>query len=247
MLKLSNLNKFIKLNNIIKSNIYKSFSTNINTTSAPSTSNTNNNSHIIDTTQSYYTLPSTCYHEQDHFNIEQKDILEKSWLLIGHTNALLPKIGSVAEIKVVNESIMIVRNSLTDIAAYYNVCPHRAHEMVPPGTKTQLKSKTLTCKNHGWSFHASTGSLVKARFCEDVNDFCEKDFNLKKVPIQSVLGLLFVNLNNDIDTNNITNTNNNTNITDVFGQDLTSILQDKIPGIDSPDMTRLAVTEKVFI
>lgn len=51
-------------------------------------------------------------------------------------NALVPKVGSVAKVTVSGESVMLVLNQDDDIAAYYNVCPHRAHEMVSPNTRS---------------------------------------------------------------------------------------------------------------
>ena len=195
---------------------------------------------IVSTNQMHHTVPAACYYSDSHCEIEQREIFEKSWLLAGHKNAILPTVGSVAEATVAGQSIVLVRNAKdgeNSVSGYYNVCPHRAHELVPPQTRKQLKSKVLTCPNHGWSFRASNGSLIKARFCEDVHGFCSSDYSLNAVAVKEVLGLIFVNLwSNDSDVKSFDST---------FGPELSTVLKAKIPGIDGADMKQLAVKENV--
>ena len=235
--------------------------------SASSTSNSNNTmehstslSGLISTDKVHYTLPSECYYEQEHFDREKKLVMDRSWLLAGHMNVLLPTKGSIAEVNVAGESIVLVRQGdkkstqSESIAAYFNVCPHRGHELVPPNTRSTLKSKALMCPNHGWSFHAGTGKLVKARFSEDVVNFCGSDFHLTKVPVHEMVGLIFVNLDRQQHNKDEDKDKNKDAIKasttlapppSVFGEDLAATLLEKIPGISSPHMKQLAVTEKV--
>ena len=195
---------------------------------------------LVPTNKPHYTIPPEWYYNSKHFELEQKQIFDNSWLLAGHRNALLPTIGSTAEVNISGESIVFVRNSdIADgewsISAYYNVCPHRAHELVPRGTRKQLKSKVLTCPNHGWSFKATDGELIKARFSENVTDFCAKINCLKKVAIKEVKGLIFVNLNDDAEKMS--------SLDSVLGHNFGDLLSDKVPFIDSKDMHQLAVEE----
>jgi choline monooxygenase len=85
---------------------------------------------------------------------------------------------------------------------------------------------------------------VKARFSEDVVDFCSSDFSLTRVPVHVMVGLVMVNLNSGGATTEGC-VELQTPMT-LFGSDLAATLQEKIPGIDSPDMQQLAVTEKVI-
>ena len=55
-------------------------------------------SDLINTEEVHHTLPSVCYYEQEHFDNERKQVMEKSWLLTGHMNVLLPEKGSIAEV-----------------------------------------------------------------------------------------------------------------------------------------------------
>jgi phenylpropionate dioxygenase-like ring-hydroxylating dioxygenase large terminal subunit len=190
---------------------------------------------VIETDVPHYTIPPSCYYEPSHHEIEKEAIFEKSWQLAGHVNALVPTVGSVAEVSVAGQSIVLTRGS-DSVSAYHNVCPHRAHELVQPGEKRQMKSKVLTCPNHGWSFKATDGKLVKARFSENVPDFCSKDFSLFAVPVKEVRGLVFINL----DTSD-----NIADFEDTFGSGFDQLLSEKIPGLDSADMKQLAVKEKV--
>jgi phenylpropionate dioxygenase-like ring-hydroxylating dioxygenase large terminal subunit len=197
-------------------------------------------SDLISTEKVHHTLPSTCYYEKEHFEKEKKQIMERSWLLAGHMNVLLPGKGSIAEVNISGESIVLVRNEGNEIAAYYNVCLHRGHELIAPKTRSTLRSKALRCPNHGWSFHAHTGKLVKARFSEDVVNFCGNDFYLTKVHVKQMVGLIFINLDTDSSDDNFKD------LSSLFGSDLSEVLLEKIPGIDSPNMKQLAVTEKVI-
>lgn len=140
------------------------------------------------------------------------------------------------------ESVVLVRNEGSEVSAYFNVCPHRGHELVAPKTRSTLRSKALMCPNHGWSFHSGNGKLVKARFSDDVVNFCNSDFNLNKVPVHVMCGLIFVNLDNS-------SSESGEQLQDpsaVFGSDLPALLRERIPGIDSSEMTQLASTEKVI-
>lgn len=164
--------------------------------------------------------------------------MERSWLLAGHVNVLLPKKGSIAEVNVAGESIVFVRGeSSEDVTAFYNVCPHRGHELVAPKTRSTMRSKALMCPNHGWSFHSGSGKLVKARYSEEVINFCGNDFHLKKVHVHVMVGLVMVNLDDNEEV---------AHPPALFGEDLPAALLEKIPGISSPLMKQLAVTEKVI-
>lgn len=188
---------------------------------------------VVATDVPLFTVPSECYHEKSFFDTERKKIFNASWQLVGHRNALLPEDGSFVQVDVAGESIVLVRNPNDAYAAYHNVCPHRAHELVAPNSKGKLKSKVMTCPNHGWSFKASNGELVKARFSENAVHFCANDHNLNTVRIKEVAGLLFVNLDAEGDSS----------VKDVFGEDVEEVLLARVPGLDSKNMRQLAVKE----
>lgn len=186
-----------------------------------------------------YTLPSEFYHSPDHYSQEQEQIFKKSWLLVGHRNCLLPQIGSFRQVDVAGQSLVLARTGQDEFAAYYNVCPHRAHELVAPKSEGKLVSKAFVCPNHGWSFKVSSGDLVKARFSENVVDFCKGDFNLKKVHVQEQAGLVFVNLGSD-------DASETGDLTDVYDENFFDTLSKKIPGIADSNMRQLAEKETVI-
>jgi len=154
-------------------------------------------------------------------------------------------------VKVAGESLVIVRTDDSSYSAYHNVCPHRAHELVPPACKGKLGSKVFVCPNHGWSFRASTGELVKARYTDKVAEFCAADFNLHKVKITEIRGLLFVDLseksaNDDTMNNAATDSSDFADWEKHFGSDLKPAIEANIPGIDSANMQLLATKETVI-
>ena len=72
---------------------------------------------------------------------------------------------------------------------FYNVCQHRAHELL----KGSGRTKVITCPYHAWTYHAD-GRLRTARGSEGLPDFDKEKFCLKPVRVETLACFVFANL-----------------------------------------------------
>ena len=80
------------------------------------------------------------------------------------------------------------------LRAFYNVCQHRAHELLPEGSGNVARA--IVCPYHAWAFEKS-GQLRGAPRSENRPGFNKKDFSLKSVKLEMFLDSAFVNLDSN--------------------------------------------------
>jgi len=135
-----------------------------------------------------YALDPHYYIKDEVFEQETERIFLKSWHLVGHKSQV-PNHGDYTSLQVFSENIFI-SNSNGELKAFYNVCPHRAHELVEgSGNK-----KAIVCKYHAWAF-STDGDLVAARGLEKDENFNVDAFCLNQIRLEVFCGLVFINFN----------------------------------------------------
>ena len=138
-----------------------------------------------------YSLPARCYVEPRYLETEQQQIFRASWQYVCHESALRAK-GDFIALEVGGMSIVALRDGEGGLRAFYNVCRHRAHELL----RGSGNVKAITCPYHGWNYRLD-GSLRAARRSELVEAFDRDEFCLKPVRIEVFCHLVFVNLDQD--------------------------------------------------
>jgi phenylpropionate dioxygenase-like ring-hydroxylating dioxygenase large terminal subunit len=78
------------------------------------------------------------------------------------------------------------------IRAFYNVCQHRAHELV----SGEGNCKVVVCPYHAWSYELS-GELRSGPNIKVVPGFDKREICLSEVRIENFHGFLFANLDPD--------------------------------------------------
>lgn len=140
-----------------------------------------------------YTLPAAAYTSKAILEEEHEKIFGKCWSFIGHTSDF-PSAGSYATARLGNEELFLVRDKEGTIRAFFNVCPHRGHRLVEPGSSGSRP--VVICPNHAWSFKLD-GTLHKARKTEGQAPFDPIRWGLKQIRLEHFNGLLFGNLSDD--------------------------------------------------
>ena len=138
-----------------------------------------------------YTIPSRYYHDAGVFDLERAAIFHRSWWYAGHVSSLA-RPGCYLTTRVHDQGVFVVRDRQGQLNGFYNVCQHRGHELVAGTGCTRL----LTCPYHAWAYDLG-GRLVSARNTENMRNFRARDFSLKRVRVEVVCGLVFVNLDPD--------------------------------------------------
>ena len=134
----------------------------------------------------YYTDPAV-------FEAEQKGLLVRSWQFACHGSAL-ENPGDYHAFELAGESLFCIKDRDGEIHTYYNVCQHRAHELVTGSGNTRL----LVCPYHAWTYEL-TGQLRSGPNVTRVPGFDRSKICLSEVRTELFLGFIFVNLDPEAD------------------------------------------------
>ena len=138
--------------------------------------------------QHSYTLPSSMYTDAQVFEQEKQAIFYRHWHYVGHVS-MVENAGDYVTAQIADESIFVIRGADGELRGFYNVCRHRAHQLVEgSGNKNNI-----VCPYHAWSY-SHTGELQYARNSERVAGFDKSKFCLAAIRVEMLCGIIFVNL-----------------------------------------------------
>jgi len=134
------------------------------------------------------------YTDQEVFDEEQEQLLRRSWKLACHISEI-PERGDFRTVDHAGYPLIVIRGQDGNIRTFINSCSHRSSMIVeePSGN-----AKHLTCPFHLWSFD-SEGNCVHITRPEGYEDvsICKENRGLREVKTEEILGLVFVNLDDD--------------------------------------------------
>ncbi len=139
-------------------------------------------------TEPIRSLDARYYTDPEIFQLESAGLLSSTWQFGCHASQLSEK-GSYASFEIAGESLFAVRGRDDQIRVFYNVCQHRAHQLVN-GTG---KSSVLVCPYHAWTYELS-GELRSGPNIKAVEGFDKSSICLTEVRSEEFLGFIFVNL-----------------------------------------------------
>lgn len=134
-------------------------------------------------------LPGYLYSDPAVFEREKQRLFYASWQVVAHESEL-PNLGDYVCATIVDQSLFVLRGNDGAVRAFFNVCQHRAHELLHG--KGNVKS-VIVCPYHAWSYELD-GSLRGARATRHMPDFDPQDYGLAPVRMEMHLGFLFVNV-----------------------------------------------------
>lgn len=140
--------------------------------------------------QQSFTLPSYLYTDPAVYEIEKEVIFYKSWQYVAPTSCF-NKAGDYVTVQICDQNLFVMTGSDGDLRAFYNVCQHRAHELLPPGSGSVDKS--IVCPYHAWAFD-NQGSLRGAPRSGERPGFNRADYSLKEAKLEVFLDCVFINL-----------------------------------------------------
>ena len=138
-----------------------------------------------------FTMPARFYTSPEIYEAEKETIFYKNWYYVCHQSQV-KEAGEFVSASIHNQSVFVTRDRAGDLNAFYNVCPHRGHELVQGSGKKNL----IVCPYHAWSFDMD-GTLKVARNSENILNFDKCDFSLKAIRVETFCGFVFVNLDED--------------------------------------------------
>ena len=136
-----------------------------------------------------FTLPARYYIDVAQFRTELDRIFGDLWFCVGRTEDLA-EIGDYVVREIGDESLIVVRESIDRINAFFNVCRHRGTRLCDSARGHSLR---LQCPYHAWTYDLN-GRLVAAPHMDEDDRFRKADFGLKLVAASVWEGHVFLNL-----------------------------------------------------
>ncbi|MDC5444446.1 Rieske 2Fe-2S domain-containing protein [Acinetobacter baumannii] len=136
-----------------------------------------------------WTFPKVFYTSSQVFEHEKEAIFAKSWICVAHGSELAQPNDYITR-KVIGENIVIIRGKDSVLRAFYNVCPHRGHELLSGSGKAK---NVITCPYHAWTFKLD-GSLALARNCDHVESFDKENSSMVPLKVEEYAGFVFINM-----------------------------------------------------
>ena len=136
-------------------------------------------------------LAAKYYTDPEVFKLETNGLLARTWQFAGHASQL-KETGDYFTFDMAGESLFCIKGRDGEIRTFYNVCQHRAHQLV----SGQGKTRVVVCPYHAWTYEL-TGELRAGPNIKVVEGFDKSSICLTSVRTEVFLGFIFVNLDND--------------------------------------------------
>ncbi len=136
-------------------------------------------------------LRADAYTDPGWLAFEQQAIFATSWQWVCHAEKLREP-GAYVTAEIAGQPICVVRDKSGTLRAFYNVCKHRAHELL----KGEGRTTVILCPYHAWSYNLE-GRLVRAPETGSLEDFDRESICLDAVRVEEFCGFVYVNLNRD--------------------------------------------------
>ena len=133
-------------------------------------------------------LRAEAYANPKWLAVEREAIFWRSWQWCCHGEKLRSA-GDYVVVDVQGRSVSIVRDEAGTLRAFYNVCKHRAHELL----KGAGHVNRIMCPYHAWVYDL-TGQLRRAPHTELLEDFSTGEICLDPVRVEEFCGFVYVNL-----------------------------------------------------
>ena len=135
-----------------------------------------------------YSLKAEAYTDRHWMDVEREAIFARTWQWVCHVEKLR-ETGSYVTIDIAGQPVCIVRDREGVLRAFYNVCKHRAHELL----RGEGRTSKIMCPYHAWTYDL-TGQLRRAPETGNLAGFDVRDICLDQVQVEEFCGFVFVNL-----------------------------------------------------
>jgi len=139
-------------------------------------------------------LRSEAYVDPRWAQADTDAIFARTWQWVCHVEKLTEP-GSYVSTTVANMPIAVVRGRHGQLRAFYNVCKHRAHELLSGSGTT----RSIVCPYHAWTYRLD-GQLSGARRADQMDTFDKTQICLDQVQVEEFGGFVYVNLDPTADS-----------------------------------------------
>ena len=152
------------------------------------------------------TLIPDAYRSEDFYRLEQERVFGRGWVAVGYTSQVSAR-GEVLPVTVGGQPIIVVRDRVGELRAFYNVCRHRGSILV----KEAGCQEVIRCPYHSWVY-GTDGKLLRTPYFKgndvptaeaaffdpaDAKHFCKDDYGLIPARVGVWGCFVFVSLDPD--------------------------------------------------
>lgn len=127
------------------------------------------------------------YTDPEIYAREHESIFFKTWQFIAH-ESIVAAPGDYKAFTVFDQSLFLIRDKDGEVRCFYNVCAHRAHELL----EGEGRVKRVVCPYHAWTY-TTDGRLMGAPASDKVPGFNKSDICLSSVRVEVFNGFIFIN------------------------------------------------------
>ncbi|MEM6664193.1 MAG: aromatic ring-hydroxylating dioxygenase subunit alpha, partial [Pseudomonadota bacterium] len=138
-----------------------------------------------------HSLEARYYTDPVIFEAENQGLLARTWQFACHASDVA-KTGDYVCFEIAGEALFAIRGRDGAVRAFYNVCQHRAHQLV----HGQGTTRVIVCPYHAWTYEL-TGGLRNGPNLSAVAGLDKSKVCLTEVRLEEFLGFVFVNLDPD--------------------------------------------------
>lgn len=138
--------------------------------------------------------PKQRYYDPEFFALEAERLWPRVWQMACRLEEI-PNVGDVVEYTILDQSVLVVRTSDTEVRAFQNACRHRGVTLVEGRASC---ADGFTCPFHGWRYGldgANAGVPQRKTFAQDNLD--PDDIHLVPVRCDTWGGCAWINLDED--------------------------------------------------
>jgi len=135
-----------------------------------------------------FSLHADAYTQSEWFAADKQSIIGRSWQWVCHVEKTR-KPGSFTTAEIAGQPIAVVRDKTGALRAFYNVCKHRAHQLLSGEGQTSL----IVCPYHAWAYKLD-GQLQGAPHTQNLTQFDKSEICLDQIQVEEFCGFVFVNL-----------------------------------------------------
>jgi choline monooxygenase len=133
-------------------------------------------------------LRAEAYTEPKWLDADLRGIFARTWQWVCHTEKLREP-GDYVSTTIAGMPVAVVRGRDGALRAFYNVCKHRAHVLLPGSGNTG----SIVCPYHAWVYRLD-GQLQGARRADRMETFDKAEICLDEVQVEEFGGFVYVNL-----------------------------------------------------
>ncbi len=135
-----------------------------------------------------HSLDARYYTDPVIFKAERRGVLSNTWQFAGHASQL-EKPGDYFTFSIAGEDLFCIHTRDEGVKAFYNVCQHRAHQLL----KGHGNANLLVCPYHAWTYELN-GKLRSGPNIKSVEGFDKSSICLTEIRLEDFCGFLFANL-----------------------------------------------------